>query len=118
MMGDISDNFSRSEFACSDGCGFNVVDTDLLMLCELVRNLNGSNPLTPNSACRCKPHNNFVGGGQKSQHLLGKAADLPVDNPKEIYDKLCERFPSQYGFGLYESFIHVDSRGTKARWLG
>lgn len=114
----LSGHFDRDEFACKCGCGFNTVDAELLSLCEYVRMINGDKPLTPNSACRCKSHNNFVGGSQKSQHLLGRAADLPVDNPKEVYGKLCERFPGQYGFGLYETFIHVDSRSKKARWLG
>ena len=117
-MGDLSDNFSRSEFACKDGCGFDTVDADLIMLCELVRKLHGDRPITPNSGCRCAYHNQKEGGSVLSQHLLGRAADLPVRNPEEVYKKLCNLYPNIYGFGLYKTFIHVDSRNDKARWGG
>lgn len=115
-MGDISDNFSRSEFACKCGCGLDTVDADLVMLSELVRKLNDDKSLTPNCGCRCEAHNKKVGGSKHSQHLLGRAADLPVINPAKIYMKLCEIFPDKFGFGLYKWGVHVDSRSNKARW--
>jgi len=117
-MGDISAHFNRSEFSCKCGCGFDTVDTDLLTLCEIIRELNGDVSLTPNSGCRCKDHNRKEGGSVLSQHLLGRAADLPVRNPEEVYKKLCNLYPNIYGFGLYNNFIHVDSRNDKARWRG
>jgi uncharacterized protein YcbK (DUF882 family) len=115
-MGDISEHFDRREFRCKCGCGYDTVDVELLELCEIVRQETGK-PLIINSACRCPSHNREVGGGKRSQHLIGRAADLRVDNPKAVYDALCKRFPDEYGFGCYDTFVHVDSRTNgPARW--
>jgi len=35
--------------------------------------------------------------------------------PDRVYDYLVDRYPG-YGFGKYETFTHIDSRGLKARW--
>lgn len=115
-MGDISKNFSRHEFACHGGCGFDTVDVELIMLAEEVRKINGNKPIMPNSGCRCQRHNKDIGGNKYSMHLTGKAADMPVDNPRMVFDELCRRHPDRYGFGLYETFVHIDSRSDRARW--
>jgi len=109
-------HFKRAEFACKCGCGLDVVDVELLELCEFVRALNGNLPLTVLSGCRCHEHNAEIGGTPHSQHLIGKAADLLVENPEEVYEKLLKTFPTKYGFGLYEAFVHVDVRSKMARW--
>lgn len=114
-MGDLSKYFSRHEFACPDGCGFDTVDAELLKLCEEVRSLNDA-PITPNSGCRCMNHNMDIGGSKNSLHMAGKAADLPVRNPRKVYDYLCKKYPDKYGFGLYEDFIHIDCRSGRGRW--
>jgi len=116
VMGDISKNFNRYEFACPCGCGFDTVDVELAMLVEEVREINGNKPITPNSGCRCKDHNQHIGGNKRSMHLTGKAADMPVDKPRMVFDELCRRHPGKYGFGLYETFVHIDSRSDKGRW--
>ena len=54
-MGDVSDNFSRSEFACKCGCGFNSVDVALLDALEQVREKFG--PVSITSGNRCPKHN-------------------------------------------------------------
>ena len=110
-MGDISANFSRSEFACKCGCGQDTVDTELVMLSELVRRLNGNKSITPNSGNRCEARNKAtIGASKKSYHLYGKAADLPIDNPSFVAKKLRKRFPNKYGIIVYKNRIHVDSR--------
>ena len=115
----ISPNFYRHEFACKCGCGFNTVDVELLTLCETVRQINGHKPIEPNCGCRCQKHNIEVGGSQGSQHLKGRAADLPCDYPEIVYKELCKRYPDEYGFGLYGWGVHVDSRSkNSARWRG
>lgn len=117
-MGDLSKNFSRHEFACKCGCGFNTVDVELLDLCEEVREIAGV-PITPTSGCRCSAHNLASGGGKRSQHLFGRAVDLPVPDPKKVFDELCKRYPDEYGFGRYmdDGFVHVDSRSNgPATW--
>jgi len=115
-MGDLSKHFSRSEFECKCGCGQDTIDAELIMLCETVREMNGNQPLSINSGNRCKKYNEIVGGSQNSQHILSRAADLPVRNPTYIFDLLCMTFPDKYGFGLYHWGVHVDSRSNAARW--
>ena len=110
VTSDISANFSRSECACKCGCGAVYVHPDLPLLMEIVRELNGDKPITPNSVYRCKHHNAKVGGTVNSYHTKGMAADMPVDNPEEVYNRLSTIFPDQYGFILYKSFVHIDCR--------
>ena len=106
--------FPRIGFSCKCGCGFNTVDVELLEICSAVREFLGV-PVIINSGCRCKEHNAEVGGASHSQHLLGRAADLRVKNPAEVYSFLCDTFPGRYGFIQYPSFVHVDSRDKAYR---
>ena len=48
----ISENFSREEFACKCGCGFNTADKELVHILEKVRTKFNS-PVTINSALCC-----------------------------------------------------------------
>jgi len=63
-----------------------------------------------------------VGGKSNSQHLLAKASDIVVKNvsPKEVYNAIEKLIESgkmkQGGLGLYDSFVHYDVRGVRARW--
>ena len=119
-MGDLSEHFSRQEFACHCGCGMNTIDARTLELCEEVREFTGA-PVKVTSGHRCAKHNKRVGGASNSQHLYGRAADLSVEDPKAVFDWLCKQYPGVFGFGLYPShgFVHVDTRnGTAARWHG
>jgi len=110
----LSQHFSRSEFACKCGCGFNTVDCELLTLAEVARDFIGA--FTPNSACRCPAHNSAVGGGKNSQHLIGRAMDVPTDDPKALHHHLDKLYPDTLGLGLYSWGVHVDSRLEKVRW--
>ena len=114
-MGDISHNFNRSEFACKCGCGQDTVDTELLAMLQDLRNVFG--PITISSGNRCPDHNRFVGGSDKSQHLKGRAADLHFKcvELSEVADFINEYYPDT-GMGAYETFIHLDSRNSRARW--
>ena len=118
-MGDISEHFNRSEFACKCGCGFDTVDIELLEILETIRH-RFMRPVKINSGCRCQSHNKIVGGTADSQHTKGRAADFVVSgvDAKEVHDFLCTTFKNQYGFGFYGDWNHVDSRSKKARWQG
>ena len=113
----ISENFSRSEFACGCGCGFNAVDIELVCLLEKVRS-RFKNTITITSACRCAKHNKKVGGTDGSKHKLGIAADIVVKNvdPSDVYNYLCIISTGKYGIGKYKTFTHFDVRQDKARW--
>jgi uncharacterized protein YcbK (DUF882 family) len=114
-MGDLSRNFSRKEFACKCGCGWDTVDSLLLEALQGRRETSGV-PMTINSSCRCEVHNASVGGGVTSQHLAGRAADVVEEgiDPRETQ----EYFETLgMSVGRYPTFTHVDSRsGPPARW--
>ena len=118
-MSDLSAHFSRSEFACKCGCGFDTVDSELLTMLETVRQ-HFELPMKIMSGCRCITHNESVGGAANSQHLVGKAADIKVHGilPAEVQAYTHYIWPDQYGIGTYSSFTHLDSRSVKARWEG
>ena len=111
----ISLHFTREEFACKCGCGQDTIDAQLITLCEHMRSLNNA-PITPTSGNRCAEYNKKIGGSKNSQHILGRAADLPVNDPARVYKRLRAIYEGQYGFGLYDTFIHVDSRKDMAWW--
>jgi uncharacterized protein YcbK (DUF882 family) len=117
-VGDLHRNFSRSEFKCKCGvCRCDTVDSKLLEILIDVRE-RFERSVKINSAHRCVSYNKRVGGTTKSQHLLGKAADIVVSghSPRAIYMYLDSKYPDSLGLGDYEGFTHVDSRDGKARW--
>ncbi len=116
-MGNLSEHFSRYEFACKCGCGFNTVDSELLQVLEGVRKHFGRE-ITVNSGCRCKAHNDTIGGGKKSQHLIGRAADIVVKNVDSavVFQYIARKHPNSYGIGGYRDFTHIDTRCKRARW--
>ncbi len=118
-MGDISKNFSRSEFMCKCNCGFSTVDIELIKVLEIVRG-HFDAPVKINSACRCELHNTAIGGSYGSKHKQGIAADITVMGvkPYAVYRFLDGYAPNKYGLGLYETFTHLDIRKLKARWKG
>lgn len=118
----VSAHFSRSEFACKCGCGFETVDVELLHVLETVRE-HFKSPVTITSACRCKDHNEDVGGRAESKHLLGIAADIVVHgvDSHDVYDFIDSNFRThtnkdRYGIGKYNDFTHIDVREKGVRW--
>lgn len=115
-MSKISKYFTRAEMACNCGCGLDSMDIETLRIADEVREYVG-HAITPSSACRCLEYNRSIGSNDRSQHPKCRAMDLPVDDPQAAYDFLCEKYPEQYGFGLYKTFIHIDTRTNgPARW--
>ncbi len=110
--------FNRSEFACNCGCGFDVVEAELLQFLVAVRE-HFNSPVTINSACRCESHNRRVGGSTGSLHKTGRAADIVVAGvePADVVHFL-DNVMSPGGLGEYSTFTHVDSRSGAARWCG
>lgn len=114
----ISRHFTREEVACKCGCGFDSMDVETLRVADEARDFEGA-AITPSSGCRCAAHNKAEGGSEKSYHPQARAMDLPSRNPKALYDHLCAKYPGKYGFGLYKTFVHVDTRTNgPARWTG
>ncbi len=112
-MGDLSQNFSRSEFVCHH-CGTLPVDvTELVHLLEHIRAITGR-PLIVVSGYRCVEHNRAVGGAPASQHLLGRAADL---RERVVTSEQARQLGAQ-GIGRKGGWaVHVDVRtGTPRVW--
>ena len=117
-MGDISKNFNRSEFECQCGeCGLDTVDAELLEMLQHLRDKFG--PLNITSGHRCEDHNNAIKGKKNSYHLQGRAADFqPLESDIIEVANYIESLDWKHGLGVYNSFIHIDTRSYKARWRG
>ncbi|MEZ6133398.1 MAG: DUF2272 domain-containing protein [Pirellulaceae bacterium] len=120
-----SAHFALAEFHCRDGTQ---VPEDLrgnvqevMDNLEVLRGELGE-PITVNSGYRSPSYNTRIGGAERSQHLCGRAADIKVKNftPRQVHAKIEELIGSgrmrQGGLGLYNTFVHYDVRGTRARW--
>ena len=119
-MGDLSKNFSRREFECRCGCGFDTVDAALLkILQEDIRDYYNAK-VTLISGCRCSYWNEHEDGSDDSYHMKAKAGDTIVEGVSSIavYTYLDRKYPDKLGLGLYESFVHIDPRLHRARWNG
>jgi len=120
----LTENFSLSEFQCKCGCEMPTLVKEniqeLALNLQMLRDIVG--PLNLTNAYRCKEHNATVGGSVNSQHLAGKAADIqsPSAEPSEIADitevLMDTKKLKTGGIGRYNTFTHLDIRGSKARW--
>ena len=124
-MGDLTKNFSKSEFECKCGCEMpqDVLDNVKIVAEQLqvVRNkLNKA--IKINSAYRCPKHNEIIGGAKNSQHKLGTAADIVVKDtlPRRVFSFINKLMVLDEiklgGLGQYNTFTHLDFRGYIARW--
>jgi len=121
----LTKNFNKSEFECK--CGCEMPEDVLFEIQKLAAQLQTirdfiKKPVKLTNAYRCPKHNKAVGGVSNSQHILGKAADIQINNldPAEVYkaiDNLTEHgHILQGGLGKYNTFTHYDIRKTRARW--
>lgn len=95
-----------------------------LILLEVVR-AHFKAPVNITSGPRCTKHNKDCGGAKNSQHLITSnlqdvtAVDIRVQGVehKVVYNFLVQLpYANLLGVGSYNTFTHVDTRGTKARW--
>ena len=114
-MGDLTKDFSRHEFECKCGCGFDQIDPRVVDMCQVIRDALGA-PVRINSACRCAKHNAQVGGVKGSYHTKGLAADLSCEAGsqrlqaviKSLFEagKLpCLEYCKRY---VQKNFVHID----------
>jgi uncharacterized protein YcbK (DUF882 family) len=129
-MGDLTNNFSRTEFACQCGCGFDTVDHETVTVMQLLRNDLSAHfrrevRIEITSGCRCAPHNAAIGGAPHSQHIVARACDFKVffvDTGEQVdqdfvADRLHDMYPAKYGIGRYSNRTHFDTRTNgPARW--
>ncbi len=115
--------FDTKEFESKDGkpspFDETVVKRELIVMLNAIRSRYGR-PIVVNSGYRSPEHNAAVGGVPNSQHVLGTAADIRPLN-KNMSDlpqlqAICDEMNVHGGVGFYDSFVHVDVRGYRARW--
>jgi len=121
----LTKNFTKREFKSKDGSA--MPDDVLANIKELASNLQVlrdflGEPIRINSAYRSPAHNKAIGGVKNSQHILGRAADIKVRDieTKDLYliieSLIIDGKMKDGGLGLYDTFVHYDIRGSKARW--
>ncbi len=121
-MGDVSNNFSRYEFSCPCGCGFDTVDVELLEVAQRMRDhWDCRVDITPSGgACRCAQYNGSIEGHTKSRHLRGQAMDFIVDynriSPRVVQRTLRQWYRDKYGIGKGKNFTHFDVRPYVSEW--
>lgn len=111
----ISRNFRVREFQCKDGTDKVLIDDKLIELLQKIRD-HFATPVTITSAYRTEAHNKKVGGSKYSKHMAGQAADIKVEgvSPKQVA-QYAQRIGVN-GIGLYNTFVHVDTRAVKYWW--
>lgn len=117
--------FTEKEFYCKCGkCEPKLPPDELIDALVEIREHYDS-PLIINSAYRCKEHNAKIGGAAKSRHIEGDAVDFVIKGQKtlDVYNWIIEHFGDKpWGIAKriqqdpYRGFVHLDTRGTKARW--
>jgi len=122
-MGDLSKNFSRCEFNCRCGCGFDRIKPELVEQIQRFRNLlwisyGQEIPVKISSGCRCPNHNEAVGGMRNSLHIQGSAADVLFEHVPVMVAGRMVYLANQLGLmkvgglGVYpdRNFLHLDVR--------
>ena len=115
--------FQVKEFACraSDTV---LIDDELVVLLQCIREHFGAK-VHITSGYRTASHNARVGGSKSSQHLLGRAADIQVQDtdPLAVAAYAESLMPGWGGVGRYpvksgraKGWVHVDTRAKKSRW--
>jgi len=126
-MSQVTAHFRWEEFACRDGTPVpeeyqSRVETLAVQLEILRAHFNA--PIRIISAYRSPDYNEAIGSKPSSQHVRGRAVDIAVSgvSSEMVYAKACSLQDEgnfiMGGCGLYPSFVHIDTRGTKARWTG
>ena len=126
-MGDLTANFSLSEFAQRDPyrpvpAKYHANALRLARQLQPLRDVVGRIIIT--SSYRTEAHNAEVDGADKSRHLTAKAADFTVPgmSNKKVYCTILALIAQgkmeQGGLGWYgeNGHIHYDVRGFKRRW--
>ena len=143
-MSKVTAHFSWSEFKCKDGTEvpeeYKPRIETLCVQLEQLREHFGGSPIRIISGYRTLPYNKKCGGtqpelkngkpvqGTGSQHLYGRAVDIAVmDIDPEIVAGVCMDWQESGkwimgGVGHYpdhgHGFVHIDTRGRRARWTG
>ena len=118
-MGNLTKDFSKSEFKCNCGtCIYDgsQIDIDLVRKLQKIRNELGK-PMKINSGIRCEYWNNHEDGEEFSQHLpkMGcRASDIAVTNHNDRVLIVAKALCLGLSVGVYSWGIHLDNRCVQA----
>lgn len=113
----IAANFRAREFDCQGRgcCSTTPIDEKLVEYLQKIRDYFGKPVYL--TAYRCQKHNaKTPNATPNSYHVYGQAADFHIDGvaPAEIA-KYAESIGVK-GIGLYDTFVHIDTRERKSFW--
>lgn len=113
----LSANFRAREFDCGGVgcCKETKVDERLVEYLQQIRDHFGKPVYL--TGYRCRTHNaRTPNAADNSYHIYGQAADFHIDGvaPLEIA-KYAESIGVK-GIGLYDTFVHIDTRQSKSFW--
>lgn len=113
----LSPNFRAREFDCQGKgcCTTTPIDEKLVAYLQQIRDYFGKPVYL--TAYRCPTHNaKTPNAAPNSYHCYGQAADFHIDSiaPAEIA-KYAESIGVK-GIGLYDTFVHIDTREDKSFW--
>jgi zinc D-Ala-D-Ala carboxypeptidase len=116
-MGDLTKNFSRSEFACPC-CGDDKISHYAVNALQLIRNAVGA-PLSIESGVRCSAHNEAIGGVENSSHvpadkddgegIVGHAVDIKCITSTMRFKIIKEATKYFTRIGIGRNFVHLDN---------
>ena len=139
---DITKNFSSSEFDCHcklPACRETVIDITHVhrlqdfrdFLWDQLKKKHGDKlgriQVVVTSGYRCSKWNRLQGGAKHSRHKVSDASDVKVflllttgkRKRVQLGASMVHKLALEFGFdgiGKYNTFTHLDSRGTPARW--
>lgn len=123
----VTPHFKAQEFQCPDnGIPPEDLFDNLERLClqlEVLREELGK-PITVISGYRSPEFNARINGARNSQHMQATASDIKVKGvtPRKVHSTILKLIKEgrieEGGLGLYETFVHYDVRGKRARWYG
>ena len=112
----LTKNFKSTEFDCKcSNCNKTTIDLDLPNMLQKIRD-HFKKPVLINSGYRCSKHNSSVGGAYNSKHKTGQAADIRINGVKPLEIAKYAESIGVLGIGLYDTFVHVDTRTKKSFW--
>lgn len=114
---ELSKNFKVKEFKCKDGSDEILIDDKLISYLQQIRDYFNK-PVIINSGYRTQEHNRRVGGALNSYHKQGRAADISISGVTTRDIASFAEFIGCLGIGLYDNFVHIDSRDNKYFWYG
>lgn len=110
-MGDLTEHFSLSEFACPCGKCTPIMDMTAVTLFQRIRSFYGPISPTRGGGYRCQAYNAKIGGTPQSYHMLGMAMDIACSNPVQRHRLLEIIFMLKTpGVEVCDRHIHVDTR--------